>query len=229
MTSSTAPAGESAVFLEQMRALALTALGYWNLPVTGIEPIKVRENAVFRLDLADGGRAVLRVHRRGYHSDEELDSEFHWLRALEAAGIAVPRVIPSRHGRDFEVVAASGGSRQIDVFEWIDGNQLGSVETGLTGTDEAVAGQYHRIGTIAARMHNQSSGWQRPPGFQRHAWDLPGLVGEQPLWGRFWELAALTHSQKSVLDRARALIASGLAAFGMRAGSLRTHPCRSRP
>ena len=216
MTSSTATTGDSAVFLEQMRALALTALGAWDLPVTSIAPIKVRENAVFRLDLAGGGRAVLRVHRHGYHSDEELDSEFHWLRALEAAGIPVPRPIPSRRGRDFEVVAASGGARQIDVFEWIDGNQMGSVETGPTGTDEAIAGQYHRIGTIAARMHNQSSDWQRPPGFQRHAWDLRGLVGEQPLWGRFWELAALTHTQKSLLDRARALIASGLAAYGMR-------------
>src|SRR5580693_1603548 len=106
MTSSTAAADESAVFLEQMRVLALTALGAWDLPVTGIAPIKVRENAVFRLDLAGGGRAVLRVHRRGYHSDEALDSEFHWLRALEGAGIPVPRPIPSRRGRDFEVVAA---------------------------------------------------------------------------------------------------------------------------
>ncbi len=216
MTSSNTATGDSAVFLEQMRALALTALRGWDLPVTGIAPIKVRENAVFRIDLAGGGRAVLRVHRCGYHSDEELDSEFHWLRALEAAGIAVPRAIRSRHGRDFEVVAATGGPRQIDVFEWIDGSQLGSVEGGLTGTDEAIAAQYHRIGTIAARMHNQSSAWQRPPGFQRHAWDLPGLVGEQPLWGRFWELAALAPAQKSLLDRARALIASGLAAYGMR-------------
>jgi Ser/Thr protein kinase RdoA (MazF antagonist) len=216
MTSSTAEAGESAVFLEQMRALALTALHGWDLPVMSIAPIKVRENAVFRLDLAGGGRAVLRVHRHGYHSDEELDSEFHWLQALEAAGIPVPRAIPSRRGRNFELVAALGGPRQIDVFEWIDGNQMGSVETGLTGTDEAIAGQYHRIGTIAARMHNQSSDWQRPPGFRRHAWDLSGLVGEQPLWGRFWELAALTHTQKSLLDRTRAQIASALAGYGMR-------------
>ena len=70
MTSSTATTGDSAVFLEQMRALALAALDAWDLPVMSIAPIKVRENAVFRVDLAGGGRAVLRVHRRGYHSDE---------------------------------------------------------------------------------------------------------------------------------------------------------------
>ena len=32
-------------------------------PSTNLAPIKVRENAVFRIDLAGGGRAVLRVHR----------------------------------------------------------------------------------------------------------------------------------------------------------------------
>ena len=212
----TADAAESEAFLEEMRALALIALREWDLAVTSVAPIKVRENAVFKLDLAGGGRAVLRVHRRGYHSDEELESEFHWLRALEAAGVAVPRVIRSRRGRDFEVVAgASAGPRQIDVFEWIDGAQLGSVETGIEGGSDAVAGQYHTIGAIAARMHNQAANWQRPPGFRRHAWDAAGLIGEQPLWGRFWELAALSPGQRSLLDRARRRIAAGLAQYGM--------------
>jgi Ser/Thr protein kinase RdoA (MazF antagonist) len=207
---------ESGAFLEQMQALALVALRDWDLTVTNLAAIKVRENAVFRLDLAGGGRAVLRVHRRGYHSDEQLVSEFHWLRALAAAGIAVPRAIRSRRGRDFEVVATpAAGPRQIDVFEWIDGSPLGSIENGVSGEGAAIAGQYHTIGTLAARMHNQSAGWQRPAGFQRHAWDLAGLVGEQPLWGRFWELAALTRGQNNLLERARAAIAEGLAAYGM--------------
>lgn len=39
-------------------------------------------------------------------------------------------------------------------------------------------------------------------------------MGEQPLWGRFWELAALTPGQKSLLARARATIAGELAAYG---------------
>jgi Ser/Thr protein kinase RdoA (MazF antagonist) len=211
-------ASESEAFLEEMRALAHIALRDWDLAVTNVEPIKVRENAVFRVDLAGGGRAVLRVHRHGYHSDEALHSEFAWLRALEAAGISVPRVIRSRQGRDFEVVGtATTSSRQIDLFEWIDGRQLGSVENGISGDGGEVAGQYQTIGAIAARMHNHAAGWQRPTGFRRHAWDAAGLIGEQPLWGRFWELAALTPGQKDLLDRARALIAGGLAAYGMKA------------
>ena len=46
-----------------------------------------------------------------------------------------------------------------------------------------------------------------------NAWDAPGLIGEQPLWGRFWELAALSPGQKSLIERARQAIADGLAAY----------------
>jgi hypothetical protein len=137
-------------FLDEMQALARVALRDWDLEVANLAPIKVRENAVFRLDLAGGGRAVLRVHRSGYHSDAELRSEFAWMRALEEDGIPVPRVIRSRHGRDFEVIAMPmiDDPRQVDVFEWIDGRQMGSVESGISGDESAVAEQYYMIGAM---------------------------------------------------------------------------------
>jgi Ser/Thr protein kinase RdoA (MazF antagonist) len=209
-------AAQSEDFLEKMYALALIALRGWDLVVTNIEAIKVRENAVFRLDLATGGRAVLRVHRLGYHSDAELDSEFSWMQALEAANIPVPRVIRSRRGRNFEVVSSTtvDGPRQIDVFEWIEGRQLGSIEVGLTAQGAVVDSQYYAIGAIAARMHNQAVSWQCPIGFRRHAWDAAGLVGEQPLWGRFWELEVLTKDQRELLTRTRTRIADELASHG---------------
>ena len=217
--SATAKAQDDpAVFLAQAQALAHAALPRWELDVAAIEPIKVRENAVFRLVLAGGARAVLRIHRRGYHSDAALRSEFAWMRALEAAGIAVPTVILSRRGHEFEVVETRelAGPRQVDVFQWIEGRQLGSVETGVNVAGDAgtVAVQYHTIGALMARMHNQSTGWRFPAGFVRHSWDSAGLVGEQPLWGRFWELAALTPAQRSLLLEARAQIVQQLAAYG---------------
>jgi Ser/Thr protein kinase RdoA (MazF antagonist) len=207
---------DSEDFLNEMYALAQVALHGWDLVVTHVEAIKVRENAVFRLDLATGGRAVLRVHRPGYHSDAELDSEFAWMQALEAANIPVPRVIRSRRGRNFEVVSSTTveGPRQIDVFEWIHGRQLGSIEVGLTAQGAAVDSQYYAIGAIAARMHNQAARWRCPIGFSRHAWDAAGLVGEQPLWGRFWELEVLTKDQRELLTRTRTRIADELASHG---------------
>ena len=39
-------------------------------------------------------------------------------------------------------------------------------------------------------------------------------MGEQPLWGRFWELAALTPVEMKLLTRARAAIAADLQDYG---------------
>ena len=207
-------------FLVRMHSLARSALGRWDFGgAATLAPIKVRENAVFRIDFSDGGRAVLRVHRQGYHSDAELESEFLWLAALEAAGVQVPRVIPSRSGRNFESVTIAGvdGPRQIDVFEWIDGRQLGSIEQGVAGESDSVADQYQQIGVIAARMHNHTQGWRQPEGFGRHAWDADGLVGEQPFWGRFWELGALTRAQRAFFIELRATLQRDLAQYGRQA------------
>jgi Ser/Thr protein kinase RdoA (MazF antagonist) len=202
--------------IEKVRALVERALRRWDLDVTSVTPIKVRENAVFKAVLAGGEQAVVRVHRYGYHSDAALRSEFTWMRALGASGIGVPEVIRSRGGNDFELVEAPGvtGARQVDVFRWIEGRQLGSVETSVSGDAMTIADQYQKIGTLMARMHNQAAGWQPPAGFERHQWNAEGLVGEAPLWGRFWELTDLTPSQRSLLISVREGCARDLAAYG---------------
>lgn len=192
------------------------ALARWPLDVARIEPIKVRENAVYAVHTVQGARVVLRIHRLGYHSDAALQSEFAWLDALGAAGIDVPRVVLSRTGRCFETIEVPGGSasRQADVFEWIDGPPLGSVEGGIGSNAADIERIYAAIGTLAARIHDQATEWKRPPGFHRHAWNAGGLVGESPFWGRFWELDALSSAQRALLERVRAAILNELTRFG---------------
>ena len=202
--------------LDRLRALVEQALRRWDLDVTSITPIKVRENAVFRAALANGEQAVVRVHRYGYHSDAALRSEFTWMRALATSGIGVPEAIRSRAGHDFELVEAPGvvGARQVDVFRWIKGHQLGSVEASVGGDAATIDDQYQRIGVLMARMHNQAAGWQPPVGFERHKWNADGLVGEAPLWGRFWDLGSLTQAQRTLLIAVRDRCARDLAGYG---------------
>src|SRR3954468_19193642 len=187
----------------------------WPLQCASIQPIKVRENAVYAVHLRDGSKVVLRVHRCGYHSDEALQSERTWMRALQDHGIEVPRHVLSSCGRSFERAHIDGfeGERQVDVFHWIAGQQLGSVERGVAL--DGVADVYHKVGRLAARLHNQSSAWNMPAGFLRHAWDAEGLAGEQPFWGRFWDLAALTSSQRQLFVELRQSLWRDLHAFGM--------------
>lgn len=197
-------------------ALARLAARRWDIEVAAIDAIKVRENAVYRVTSADGWRAVLRIHRLGYHTVDALRSEFEWSDALRASGIAAPRALASRHGNLIEEVALEPGhpARCVDMLEWIEGSQLGSVEGGLSGHADTVAAAYRRIGAVTARMHNHATAWRPSSSFTRHAWDREGLVGERPWWGRFWELELLTPAQRALVDRARDRLHSDLTALG---------------
>jgi len=190
--------------VQHMEHLAREALPAWGLEGARLSLIKYRENAVFEVTGADGTHCALRIHRAGYHTDEELWSELQWMAALEQSGIHVPRVVPTRTGESFVVRSTDGvpTPHQIDLFEWVNGAQMGSVEQGLMDSD-ALARNYQRLGALAAQVHNQATAWKPPPGFTRHAWDLEGLVGDNPFWGRFWELEALTEAQRALIVSAR--------------------------
>ena len=190
---------------ERVAALARAALDSWGLEARELTLLKYRENAVFRVAASDGRRYAIRIHRAGYHSDAELRSELQWMLALSADGFDVPELVVTRRGNLFDVVSHPDvpEPRQVDLFGWIDGRQLGSVESGVEGDVETLSRTFHTIGVLAARLHNQSSRWRPPPEFTRQAWDAEGLVGEQPLWGRFWELAALSEPERALLIRAR--------------------------
>jgi Ser/Thr protein kinase RdoA (MazF antagonist) len=138
------------------------------------------------------------------------------MRALAASGIDVPRHVLSNAGNSFESIhiEAFGGERQVDVFHWIDGQQLGSVEGGVTASTGSIDDIYREVGRLAARVHNHSCTWTAPANFKRHAWDAAGLAGEDPLWGRFWELDALSGPQRTLFMRLKRTLWRDLNEFG---------------
>lgn len=54
-----------------------------------------------------------------------------------------------------------------------------------------------------AKLHQLSDAWQRPPDFVRCSWDREGLLGETPLWGRFWDNPTLTPDDRQLFVRVR--------------------------
>jgi len=73
---------------------------------------------------------------------------------------------------------------------------------------------YSTLGKLAGRLHRFSSQWSAPDGFTRHHWNLEGLVGEQPVWGRFWENDRLTEEQRELIIKAREIVRAALTEFG---------------
>ena len=205
--------------VRRLRAAAEDALHRWNISDATLDLIKHRENAVFRVTTG-GRRAALRLHRHGYHSDDELRSELQWMSALQEADIHVPEIIPAANGEPFVTCSADGlpGELQVDLFEWIEGEQLGSVEQGVADAS-AVEHTFGSLGELAARVHNQAVSWQLPEGFARHAWDAEGLAGERPFWGRFWDIGKGNDAERGLLRRARGCIYDELTALPKSPGS----------
>ncbi len=206
------PASEQ---VRRLTALAEAVLPEFGLEGAGLELIKYRENAVF-LVRGDAGRHVLRVHRPGYRTAAEIRSEIAWMEALDEAGIRTPAARRTRAG---EVVARAEAPgvpepRLCDVFEFVPGRQLGSLEGGVSGDPASVRACYRELGALAAAVHAHGRRFRPPPGFTRPSWDAGSLVGEEPAFGRFTELPCLEPEQLHVLLDARERVRAELAAFG---------------
>lgn len=200
---------------QRYAALARCALPLWDMDEgSPLALLKLRENAIYSVrDAKRGEKYVIRIHRAGYHSDAELRSELQWMDALREYGVPTPRLLFSNAGRAFETVTAKEvpEPRQVDVVEWLEGRQVGSLEGGLSGGAAEINEQFESLGNIMARMHNHAENWREPDGFTRHRWDLDGLVGEQPFWGRFWELSALNAGQRQLMLTVRDRLREALA------------------
>ena len=82
---------------------AMRALAHFPVDAEHVELIAHSENVTFRVSVSGGDTDyVLRLHRPGYNSIEELDSERAWTRALKEAGIPVPASLPTHRGDYFE-------------------------------------------------------------------------------------------------------------------------------
>ncbi|MCP3853957.1 MAG: phosphotransferase [Actinomycetia bacterium] len=186
----------------ELAAAARAAAVEWDLDAGSIELVAIQENAVFRAERAGAqGPVALRLHRPGYNSRAELESEVAWVSALREAGLDLPGALPNRHGEFYRAFPVGSEQREVGVIEWIDGSPLGE---SLAHDSSRAAEHHRRLGALAARVHDVSERWPRPPDFSRRSWDVAGLVGQDPLWGRFWEVDGLTPAQADLLLRARA-------------------------
>jgi Ser/Thr protein kinase RdoA (MazF antagonist) len=197
---------------------ALQALKSFPVDVEGVELIAHSENVTFRVSVRGGNTDyVLRLHRPGYNSIEELNSERAWTKALKKAGVPVPASLLTHHRDYFELVDVPNAGKQCyaGMTTWFEGSSLSDHLETSSDIVERVR-TFHRIGEIAAAIHNQSSRWKEPTDFARRRLDLDGLLGEAPLWGRFWEHADLTSAEVALLLRAREGARASLRAYGER-------------
>ncbi|TCO73301.1 phosphotransferase enzyme family protein [Rhodovulum euryhalinum] len=163
-------------------------------------PISHRENAVFAVTLPDAGRGVLRLHRRGYQSEEAIRSELWWMDGLAEAGLCVPR--PQRTA-DGALLAQLADGRIASVLGWVEGRPLGAGGEPLEGAPDDQMRHFASIGRTVAQVHVAADRLSLPAWFSRPHWDIDGLLGAAPFWGRFWDHPAASEAEAILLQEAR--------------------------
>ncbi|WP_432448704.1 phosphotransferase enzyme family protein [Aliiroseovarius marinus] len=166
-----------------------------------VRMIKDRENAVHEVRIA-GKPAALRLHRPGYQSEAAIRSELDWMGALAKKGMRVPAPIALPSG---DTVLVLGENQSATMVSWVEGAPIGEGGVPLQGTAEEQAALYRNVGAELAKLHNLTDEITLPEGFTRHRWDIPGLLGDDPFWGRFWECPALSEDERNMVLRARAV------------------------
>lgn len=209
-------AGEGMLPVSGYLDAAWKAVEYFPVNATEIEPVMQSENVTFRVtDRAGGRRYVLRLHRPGYNSIEELESERIWVDALKETGVAVPDSLETIRGGHFTLIDIPDVDEQrfAGVTTWHEGEPLGNFLKSCTEKSERQH-MLRRFGEIAAAFHSQSAGWQAPPGFIRRKLGVENLLGEAPFWGRFWEHPQLDESERALLLGVRDSLRVALEAYG---------------
>src|SRR5882757_136741 len=184
---------------------ARAALNAFPIDAGDLTLVSLAENVTFKVaDRRDGSAYVLRLHRPGYHTLDELVSERAWIRALADAGVDVPSAVSARDGRDYVQVTIpiTGEQRFAGLARWTEGRLLSDV-LAETSDHRVIENYFAQLGALTASMHNQASSWQPPPAFKRHALDDDGLMGDAPHWGPFWEHRSLSAAERGLLLDAR--------------------------
>ena len=193
----------------ELTARVTENLARWRFsPSASVTLLNVSENATFALRDADGRELVLRVHRVGYSSAEEIRSELAWMSALRRDGvIETAAAVPGVDGQYVQVLASRTGSpaRFAVAFERLPGTEPDARDA---------APWFERLGELTALMHRHAQSWPLPEGFQRKRWDFDAMVGPQGFWGPWRAGIGLDQAAVVILEKVLDVIRLRLERFG---------------
>ena len=189
--------------------VAEQALSHYDLPLnTSVRLVCLSENETYKVEAPSGQRWALRVQRPGYQSRNTLASEIAWLVALRHDGVvATPVPVLGLNGEWVQTVRIEGaGSRNVVLFAWEKGAQP-TIDMDLRQCSRS-------LGEIAAKMHDHSSRWTRPVGFERFTWDFEATLGSVARWGRWRDGLGMDSARIALFGKTVELIRSRLGAYG---------------
>ena len=147
--------------LRCLRRLATKALTAYDIHESRLTALQHEDNTTFRVDLANGERYVLRIHRPALRTIESVRSEMMWLAAVrQETDLVVPEPIPTRDGNFLTLISVAEipEPRICVLFRWIDGRFL---DAKLTPS------HLERVGAFLASLQLHGAQFRPPDGFLR--------------------------------------------------------------
>lgn len=188
-----------------------SVLSLWDIPQdAALRLFNVAENETYLVEAPDY-KAILRLHRIGYHSKQAIESELAWSAALSRdTGLETPCAIAGRNAALVQMITPDGLQPQFAVlFEFIEGAHLDETQD--------LAPAFRNLGQIAAQTHLHSITWQRPEPFERLTWNRDAVFGPTPTWGDWRDTPNVTTDIRRILERAERTITHRLNAYGQNA------------
>ena len=146
----------------RLRSLASSALESYGLSVKDISLVGGFTNVIYRVDAMEG-RFALRVDLFQDHTDNDVDIELEWLRALgRDTELHIVQPVLAADGSNYVYASTEGvpGARRCTLFDWVPGRPIAE---GLN------AETYRRLGEVSAQLHEHSA--SHVPSQQPMAWD----------------------------------------------------------
>jgi Ser/Thr protein kinase RdoA (MazF antagonist) len=169
-------------------------LSLWGIKNTKVELIAYRENITFKAQDDFGNKLVLRFHRKNYSHKYEIVSELLWLEALNEKDINVPKPVKSIQNNYIENIEG----QLISILSWINGLPLTKINE---NKDEQINELiFFNLGKEIAKIHKFSDDWIKTDQFRKRKWDIEGLLGENPVWDKFWTNPELTQTQTDQIN-----------------------------
>lgn len=196
-------------YLECLEAGLRPLLPQWGIDKAAeLALLTFSENATFLVkEMATAQRLILRVHRPGCSTPQEINSELAWLHAVKAQGnINVAASIAMLNGEHIAELKEGNTSTWVVAFEFIPGSEPNS-EVNLHHW-------YRRLGQTAGHLHQHSQQWQRPESFTRRTWCLETIIGAQGFWGDWRAMHPFTPGERALLTQVEDDIKHKLGNYG---------------
>jgi Ser/Thr protein kinase RdoA (MazF antagonist) len=188
---------------DELAAAALTRYGLSEAATATL--CNVSENHTYRVEDPDSPTGyALRIHRPGYRTAHQIESELEWVDALREDGAVDTCVaVPAPSGE--RVVSVEGVN--VVLWEWLPG-----AEPDPEG--DAVLDGFRVLGAVSARMHAHARAWSPPAGFDRPPWDYEHTLGAAGHWGRWQDGLGMGPEELALLARLDEVVRGRLERYG---------------